>query len=578
MEPHKFAFDVCRRYISDYKSELGERLYNKVEGAIRARDLVTLTSISDLRVEFQDPFILRYLLQIEAFFKKNEDFAVDKVCEEAASRSFHQAEKICRITNRRLDYYYEHQDRLDPDMLKWVRRMENWISRTLGTYSDFLKVLPEMVAVTAGATATRSRRQSLPHLKMRLRQVCTPRAAPYVTALARFWGVRCVKTRLVNWNRVEWVRKSWKTHRTIACEAEGNVPFQLAFDTYGKDKLRSVGIDLRSQLRNQQMAWHGSITGHYATVDIRSASDLEAYNTVAWLFPHEWFAFLDDIRSSHGRLPDGTHVRYAKFSSMGNGTTFVTETLVFAAAAYAVTGSNDFTVYGDDIIVPSSVVEDLKRVLGFFGFAFNIDKTHVTGPFRESCGVNYVYGRDITPFYLRRWERSQEERAHLVNGLVSIGLPEGSLWKFAAQKAHGLPRVPLTESTTQGVWIDTPSCYTAKLLKRKNNQLWYRALLTKQARELIVDSRTLFLWHFGKGSQRRVAIDVLSNEALRVIRQRDHARPKKLDATSHFNSSSVPTYSHKCVRKWVRWYPPAATTPVYLYWWTDYLLAETMAS
>jgi hypothetical protein len=97
------------------------------------------------------------------------------------------------------------------------------------------------------------------------------------------------------------VPKNWKTFRTIACEPDGALPFQLAFDTFAKRRLRARGINLSDQSRNQLLAKEGSINGSLATIDLSSASDTVAFNTVALLFPTEWFDVLNAFRSTHWR-------------------------------------------------------------------------------------------------------------------------------------------------------------------------------------------------------------------------------------------------------------------------------------
>jgi hypothetical protein len=62
------------------------------------------------------------------------------------------------------------------------------------------------------------------------------------------------------------------------------------------------------------------------------------------------------------------------------------------------------SVYGDDIIVPTSCYTMLVTALQFFGFELNKSKSYASGPFRESCGADYYLGEQIRPFYKKdRW-------------------------------------------------------------------------------------------------------------------------------------------------------------------------------
>lgn len=89
---------------------------------------------------------------------------------------------------------------------------------------------------------------------------------------------------------------------------------------------------------------------------------------------------------------------------MGNGYTFELETLIFCALAKAV-GADigiDTFVYGDDIIVPDRLADDLLAVLRFAGMTPNAKKTFKGAcEFRESCGGDFFLGHDVRPFYIK---------------------------------------------------------------------------------------------------------------------------------------------------------------------------------
>lgn len=122
------------------------------------------------------------------------------------------------------------------------------------------------------------------------------------------------------------------------------------------------------------------------------------------LLPPDWYELLSALRSPVTQI-DGEEHRNAMFSSMGNGFTFELESLLFyvlaRATAYFRGIAGVISVYGDDIIVPTEMAEDLVWVLKFFGFQTNPEKSFWNGSFRESCGGHYDNGVDITPFYIR---------------------------------------------------------------------------------------------------------------------------------------------------------------------------------
>lgn len=211
----------------------------------------------------------------------------------------------------------------------------------------------------------------------------------------------------VDWNKVTTVPKSAKTDRPIASEPDCNIWIQKGIGSCISRRLRSVGIDLNSQVNNQIMAQKGSETGMWATVDLSSASDTISKKLVEMLLPDDWLEALAVTRSPYGLMDDGTKVLYRKWSSMGNGYTFELETLIFWALASSVmeqieAPSHQVIVYGDDIIIPSEGYGPLVDVFTYCGFTINQDKSFHTGPFRESCGKHYFNGEDVTPFYLKK--------------------------------------------------------------------------------------------------------------------------------------------------------------------------------
>jgi hypothetical protein len=559
-------YDVCRRFLSDFSHTLESSIYGKIDGYLRSRNferLVVCTSLlADGGTSYSTPQH-KTLLQIEAFFKKNVDIDIGVNTEAVALQSFYDCETVCNSTNKRLDeFYLEH---CDSDFELPVQKMQQYISRVLGAFSPFLENLPQRVRLTSGATSTRPRKTALPFLKVRKKAYCTSGASKYLSALSQYWGYGRFVPRFTAWNRVITVPKNWKTDRTIACEPEGNIPLQLAFDGYIKGRLRIFGIDLSDQSINQVRAREGSIDGSLATVDLSSASDTIAFNTVALLFPQEWFCYLNDVRSPC-YLKDGTLVPYEKFSSMGNGSTFGIETLVFAAACYAV-GSRNFTVYGDDIIMESGLIEPLRKLMSFLGFTINAEKSYWTGPYRESCGKHYSNGVDVTPYYLRYMSATKPMCCHIVNNLLALGYPGSELWAFCFDliRSYSLPLVPFSEDSESGVWVDIHTAYKLKLLRFRNWVPQSRVYVSKSRTRRVTDIRTLFLWHLAKSHELGQNYSPCPRRRSEVIREMWH-EPHR--------SSVVPILSHKYRRKWVTWIPPRPRcAPTGLCAWSDALAA-----
>jgi hypothetical protein len=208
-------------------------------------------------------------------------------------------------------------------------------------------------------------------------------------------------------NRITFVPKTAEIDRVIAVEPHLNVFFQGGLGVMIRRRLKQrASVDLNDQTLNQQLARIGSVSDSLATIDLEGASDTVCRELVRELLPEDWFYWLDITRSHYGELPDGTVLRYQKFSSMGNGATFDLESLIFWALSVAVTeiqGYNTFWVntFGDDIIVPSGCYDEVVHVLEGVGFLVNQSKSFSNGPFRESCGKDWFNGFPVRPVYLK---------------------------------------------------------------------------------------------------------------------------------------------------------------------------------
>lgn len=295
-----------------------------------------------------------------------------------------------------------------------MQRAKNIIRNTLGPFelSYF-----DRSAFSSGATTSRLKEHGDPYFKY---NSCTEyldvtsQAYPYARALIKctpFWEKYGATLRVVLGNKIFTVPKKTEIDRCCAKEPDLNMALQRALGLTMRDKLKTIGIDLRDQTRNQRLAKEGSKTGDLATIDLSSASDSICYALVKELLPADWFSVLDDLRSPTGFTPDGEEHVWQKFSSMGNGYTFELESLIFYSLTQAVVDyereevsyrTSTVSVYGDDIICPSVVASSVIAVLSLCGFTTNKEKTFISGPFRESCGEHYYNGVNVTPFYVKK--------------------------------------------------------------------------------------------------------------------------------------------------------------------------------
>jgi hypothetical protein len=209
-------------------------------------------------------------------------------------------------------------------------------------------------------------------------------------------------------NAVVTVPKTSKIDRVIAIEPGLNLWLQLGLGRCIRKRLGKVGIDLTDQTRNMKLSRKASINANLTTVDFSSASDSIAYELVRTLFSEpnskEWFDVMEVIRSQYGKIA-GKVFKWNKFSSMGNGFTFDLETLIFYTAAIVCceahgVSTEDVSVYGDDVIIPTVAYDTFCSFSTFLGFTVNRSKSFSDGPFRESCGAHYFRGVDCKPVYL----------------------------------------------------------------------------------------------------------------------------------------------------------------------------------
>lgn len=219
---------------------------------------------------------------------------------------------------------------------------------------------------------------------------------------------------LDRYSQTIFVAKNYKSFRTISMESPTLMYYQQGVWGAIRDHVQGTRylrnrIGFLDQTRNRLLAQEGSIVRNYATIDLSAASDSVSWELVKAVFKNTpLYRFLLATRSRDTVLPDGTTLHMKKFAPMGSALCFPIETLVFASVCEFVTREHgvagDFSVYGDDIIVPSHCVSDVILVLTQLGFSVNDSKsfTDPDSPFRESCGGEFWNGVEVTPFRIAR--------------------------------------------------------------------------------------------------------------------------------------------------------------------------------
>ncbi len=263
----------------------------------------------------------------------------------------------------------------------------------------------------------------------------------YVCAQPRSMSAEFIRT--LHWghgpticeSKVSFVPKSNDVSRTICTEPTLNMWYQRAYSGLLEKRLKErFGIDLAIQPDvNREMCRLGSITGRFATIDLSSASDSISLKFLRDVLPREVLHILEFFRCPVTVLPDGSKLEMHMVSSMGNGFTFSLQTLIFCCVVEAVYkvldiamsrtyasgkafNCGNFSVFGDDIIVEAQAYDSVCRLLALCGFRVNATKSFSEGPFRESCGVDFLNGTNIRPVFVKSLE-SEASRFVAINSL-----------------------------------------------------------------------------------------------------------------------------------------------------------------
>jgi hypothetical protein len=361
-----------------------------------------------------DDFI--YARQIQALFSKQDfiDLGVDK--EAVAFSKFVESEELCRISNER----FEDSSSFNKDVSAVLYYASRKIDKILGP----VPLLSELhFSFGPGATTSTNSIIANPRVKLNSSLECSTSLVSHVRELLEELPMLCdshsITTNEFVWNidvtiapgKLSFVPKDCTKHRSIVVEPILNGLLQKGIGDYMKHRLKLHGLDLSDQTRNQKLARKGSIDGSLATIDLSMASDCISRGLVWSLLPSPWADLLDSARSDqvtykHPISGEILNFVIEKFSSMGNAYTFELESLIFYSLVSGVCqhlriSPSDISVYGDDIICPVAAYPLLSQVLEDCGFVLNRNKTFSTGPFRESCGTDYLEGIDIRPFYLK---------------------------------------------------------------------------------------------------------------------------------------------------------------------------------
>lgn len=314
------------------------------------------------------------------------------------------------------------------------------------------------------------------------------------TLAAQVEAAKVPRVNILAGNRLFFVPKNNTISRTCCTEPLVNMYYQKAIGSLLEDVLRRVGIDLSTQPGlNQDLARRGSIDGSFGTIDLTSASDsmswLDLISPSLWGHSRQLLGLMAMSRCERTVLPDGSAVELAMISTMGNGFTFPLQTLVFTCALLAVYDSmripmrigsaKNFGVFGDDIVVRREAYDQLVDFLIRLGFEVNVGKSFNTGPFRESCGTDWLRGVNIRGVYIRSLQKRSDTYSAYNRVVRWSVIHETPLWStIGALKALcGNHVVPFQEDDAAGRKVSYAEASSRTKRHGIYRQVTYRCLV-----------------------------------------------------------------------------------------------------
>lgn len=218
-------------------------------------------------------------------------------------------------------------------------------------------------------------------------------------------------------SRFSTVRKNNEKDRPIDVQPLCNMLVQRRLGNGLRSLLKTQGVDLDSLAdKHRERISDNSI----ATIDLQNASDSIHLSLVEFLFPKKVFELFNQSRTFYTEGLDGNYYVTNKVSAMGNGFTFELMTVILRALGLQY--DNNFSVFGDDIIIDNQYAEDLIQDLSAVGFVVNKSKSFINSSFRESCGGNYHDEHGYIESYDFEYPLSIHDCVVLSNKAYALGL------------------------------------------------------------------------------------------------------------------------------------------------------------
>ena len=417
-EPSKCGFKTRNSTsLPVFLGELFERVLSTEGVLLHSPDALSVRTIRQILLPF-GKYELEYPQHIEQKvindFKKAED---ELAANDGKFETIHNSLQLCiggRIPVYPSGVFGSLSSDTDPSskqVLSHVRRAKQLLFRVVNR-CDFTNIVPRH---GPGVVATKQRfreKYQWSNVSTRITDVY-PLDAYFYASLGHVCDKYDSFDGITGYDlpaKVILVPKDSRGPRLISCEP---VDKQWIQQGIMRNLVRSIEanpltkgkVNFTDQTVNQTLAKQASLSGEFATLDLKEASDRVHHSLIRLLFPEHVFRVLDCCRSVATVLPAGDTIALRKFAPMGSALCFpimaLTIWALLSAAAPNAYVQQNIYVYGDDVIVPVSFANDAIAVLTYFGLKLNTDKCCIQGPFKESCGTDAFQGLDVTPVRFR---------------------------------------------------------------------------------------------------------------------------------------------------------------------------------
>lgn len=389
--------DLVIKGCTTYQTEIPSFQELAMDAKARLR-LSTLTVLSAIDDQSQ-------LLQVLRYLKRFAPYGSDKLNANALDK-FYAVNRKCRELNRENGCY-------------WLEtRIANKLSTMLSSFPKHLDT--EFLSFSSGTSQvgkTLDRKLNgyahiMPHWYDMMYPLLSTK--PPVSQYSRLrYNKQTLKPHYAVTPTA--VPKSYKTSRIIApehpyCIAQLQKVRKAAEASLANSNF-GILFDPSDQDTNREIAFLGSVTGDWATIDMSSASDSISRSLAFRILPKSYtdsiYPYLANFLVKENQL-----VGCSMFATSGNPITFITEGMIFLAIFLVARDlHHEFTgswtdlprVFGDDGIVPIQIFDLCGELLEKCGFVINWDKSFANGTFyRESCGVEYLQGIPMRTIYFPR--------------------------------------------------------------------------------------------------------------------------------------------------------------------------------